>query len=446
MKKQQSDQQRLHFFIVNVAAFALIFLSLGVIVLHLLKISAYSETDKKLESITVNSSMINLEIERYKHRNPTYQENFEKVGFQKPKIDNDFNDQVILWSKDAQILNKQALGGRLTQFQNLSLDKKNKKGIQKINLQDTASETTTTFHSITLTYGQGDIAYIQVLSGTNQIQSTVSNFRMILIISMVTFWIISIGISYYLSSLSMKPILASWKKQQEFVENASHELRTPLTIVQNSLQHLFTKPNHTIIDESESIAQALTETRRLTGLTNDLLEITRNDSNQLTLNKDSIEINEYIKEVISTFQEMAELDNKTFIYETMIQPKMNWILDKKKIYQVLVILLDNALKYTSPGDEIKIISSLNSKGLRIECQNDGSSISDEDKLHVFERFYREDKSRSKETGGYGLGLSIARQIVEEHKGSITVKDLFPKGVRFIVQLPKKSNKDINKYI
>ncbi|MGK9326302.1 histidine kinase dimerization/phospho-acceptor domain-containing protein [Aerococcus urinaeequi] len=78
----------------------------------------------------------------------------------------------------------------------------------------------------------------------------------------------------------MKPILKSWRKQQEFVENASHELRTPLTIIQNNLDHLFTKPNAKIIDESESIAQALKETRRLTGLTTDLLTIARGDANE----------------------------------------------------------------------------------------------------------------------------------------------------------------------
>ncbi len=127
------------------------------------------------------------------------------------------------------------------------------------------------------------------------------------------FWILSIGISYYLSSLSMRPIILSWRRQKEFVENASHELRTPLTIIQNSLEHLFTKPNHTIIEESESIAQALSETRRLTGLTSDLLTIARNDSDQQLLSKQMINTQEYIEQLVKPFQEMATIDGKEFI-------------------------------------------------------------------------------------------------------------------------------------
>lgn len=83
----------------------------------------------------------------------------------------------------------------------------------------------------------------------------------------------------------MQPIMNSWRKQQEFVENASHELRTPLAIIQNSLQQLFTKPDHTILEESEPIAQALNETRRMKGLTEDLLTLARSDSNELLLQK-----------------------------------------------------------------------------------------------------------------------------------------------------------------
>ena len=119
---------------------------------------------------------------------------------------------------------------------------------------------------------QGEVAYVQVLENTNQINLFLcEHSKRFLILCMIVFWLGSIGVSYYLSKLNMRPILASWRRQREFVENASHELRTPLTIIQNSLEHLFTKPNHTIIEESESIAQALSETRRLTGLTSDLL-------------------------------------------------------------------------------------------------------------------------------------------------------------------------------
>ena len=194
-----------------------------------------------------------------------------------------------------------------------------------------------------------------------------------MILCMIVFWILSIGISYYLSSLSMRPIILSWRRQKEFVENASHELRTPLTIIQNSLEHLFTKPNHTIIEESESIAQALSETRRLTGLTSDLLTIARNDSDQQLLSKQMINTQEY----------------------------KEWL---------------------------------------IHVKNTGPSISEEDQARIFDRFYREDQSRAKETGGYGLGLAIAKQVIEQHHGQISVSNYLPQGVDFKVQLPLKPKK------
>ncbi len=162
---------------------------------------------------------------------------------------------------------------------------------------------------------QGEVAYIQVLSNTNQIKNSLANFRTIMIACMVFFWLISIAISYYLSNLSMRPILASWRRQKEFVENASHELRTPLTIIQNSLEHLFTKPDHTILDESESIAQALAETRRLTGLTSDLLTIARNDSDERTIDKTMIQSTTFLTELVKPFAEMAKIDEKSFTCE-----------------------------------------------------------------------------------------------------------------------------------
>lgn len=419
---------------------------MGFITLQILNQSAYRETDLSLEKINFDSRTVQLEIQRYQQGdpflNPTQTEQ-NRTNMEQPLMEpsNDrFNTQVILWSKNGEILNKAAIGGRFNQIKELKMDTKNLNTIQNIELNEDSGSSALSFRSITkkAETNQDGVAYIQILENTNQIKNSLATFRTIMILCMIVFWILSIGISYYLSSLSMRPIILSWRRQKEFVENASHELRTPLTIIQNSLEHLFTKPNHTIIEESESIAQALSETRRLTGLTSDLLTIARNDSDQQLLSKQMINTQEYIEQLVKPFQEMAIIDGKEFILHN--DATLEVPIDEKKIHQVLVILLDNALKYTNPEDKIILDSSVNHKEWLIHVKNTGPSISEEDQARIFDRFYREDQSRAKETGGYGLGLAIAKQVIEQHHGQISVSNYLPQGVDFKVQLPLKPKK------
>src|SRR5699024_2516431 len=123
--------------------------------------------------------------------------------------------------------------------------------IKEVKVNDDAEQLV--FHSVTQKYSDDEeIAYVQIVSNVNQIEHSLATFQKIVIVCMITFWLLSIAVSFFLANRSMKPILVSWKKQQEFVENASHELRTPLAIIQNSLEKLFQKPDHTILAESES--------------------------------------------------------------------------------------------------------------------------------------------------------------------------------------------------
>ncbi len=428
MNKTLSRKQRRNFFLMNVSAFAVIFVFLGMIILQLLSQTAYRETDQSIMEMNHNPEFIQQEIARY--RDDSFPENFHKEPPKSPSS-NRFNTQIILWSKAGEILNKEAIGGRFSQMENLRLQTSQLEEIQTVTIQDDEDELV--FHSLTKKYADNEIAYVQILSNVNQIQHSLTNFRAIVVGCMIVFWLLSIGISYWLSVVSMKPILKAWQKQQEFVENASHELRTPLTIIQNRLESLFRKPDHTILDESENIAQALNETRRLTGLTADLLTIARSDANQLMLEKEAVETEAFLTDLVVPFQEMAGLEEKVFTLNVANSPTA--VIDRKKVYQAIVILLDNALKYTKRGDTIEVISTKRAKSWELRVKNTGPSISKEAQQHLFDRFYREDRSRSKETGGYGLGLAIAKQIIEEHQGTITVKDVNPHGADFCIQLP-----------
>lgn len=441
MNTEISRKQRWKFFFINVAAFAGVFLLLGFITLQLLQSSAYRQTDLSLSQMAKNERLIKMEITRYQEGNPFLSQQQTPDDLQTsdgPDGNNRFNTQIILWSKEGKILNKEVLGGRFTELANLSLDTSKLNSIQSLDLNNsTAASQKLAFHSYTIKYEQdGEVAYVQFLANTNQIADSMKTFETTLILCMIVFWLLSIGLSFYISKMNMRPIMSSWRKQQEFVENASHELRTPLAIIQNSLQQLFTRPENTIMEESEPIAQALNETRRLSGLTNDLLTLARSDSNQLLLQKEALDPQPFIQQLAQPFQEIAAMQDKRFVLENFANEAVT--VDEKRVHQVLVILLDNALKYTDAKDKIILQSEISNDHWLIEVKNSGASISDEDKKHIFERFYREDQSRSKETGGYGLGLAIAKQVITQHKGKLTVRDWQPQGVIFQIRLPLKN--------
>lgn len=436
MKEEIINKQQRRLFFFNILAFGGIFLLLGLIILQLMHSLAYQQTNKTLIQVMKQPTLVQLEIARLEQED-LFNSKIENPDTPPPdkafKDFNRFNTQMILWSKSGEILNKTLLGGRMNVLNELTLDKKRLGKVEELSLNNGQLS----FHSITYKYKNenSSVAYVQILSNTNQVSDSMGTFQMILVICMFIFWLLSIIVSFYLAKANMHPILKSWHKQQEFVENASHELRTPLTIIQNSLQKLFTQPNHTIMEESETIAQALNETRRLNSLTADLLTIARSDSNQLILEKSTFHIDTFLAPIVEPFIEMAEIEEKTFIFENLTSDTIE--ADHKRLHQLVVILLDNALKYTDTKDSITVLSKSNGQCWQLEVKNTGPSIKERDKAHLFERFYREDASRNKATGGYGLGLTIAWQIIHEHHGKIEILDILPRGVNFRITLPLK---------
>lgn len=434
MKSTASKKQRLKFFLINCTAFAILFSLLSFITIKVIQHSAYTETDSTLERMSNDPSLLDKEIRILNKDENGGHIGMPKFNFEGPN--NQFNTVVILWGDDGKILNQATVEDRLENLEEPTFDKKNIHSISTISLNNTTSDTNYAFRSITIPTSQSslNIAYIQVLVNINQIDEAVSQSRIIILICMFIFWLLSLAISYGLSKLAMRPILKSWKKQQEFVENASHELRIPLTIIRLNLEKLFTHPNNTIIDESKHIAQALNESQRLTKLTDDLLLLANGDSNTLVLDKETIDTNDFIHRVLDPFQLLAEEQEKNLSFTE--HDSFEAYIDVAKLHQVLLILLDNAFKYTQTGDDITVTSSLTTKKQwEVSIKNTGPHIQDDKLNHIFTRFFREDDSRNKETGGNGLGLSIAKQIIEEHGGTVQAKNISPVGVEFMFKLP-----------
>lgn len=280
---------------------------------------------------------------------------------------------------------------------------------------------------------EGETVYVQMLINVDAEEMILHNFLITLAICFGTMILLSIGVSYMLSRHTLKPIVQSWEKQTEFVQNASHELRTPLTIIQAKQELLLEKPEQRIMDEAEQIHISLKETKRLGKLVTELMALARVDAEQEKLHKELINLDELIKEASIPYQDFAKAQQKEWMLELNFNNKI--MADKGKLHQLLVILFDNSIKYTRPGDSIEIVTKLEGRNAIIEIKDTGIGISEETKNHMFERFYREDKARSRETGGSGLGLSIANYIVESHGGKIKAQHNEPNGTIVIVSLP-----------
>lgn len=276
--------------------------------------------------------------------------------------------------------------------------------------------------------------YLQLLINCDSQKDLVQQYKDIIITSVIICSILSLIASYILSKKTLEPIKDNMIKQMEFVQNVSHELRTPLTIIQAKQELLLQEPNAKIIDKTEDIAQTLSETKRLSKLVKDLLILSRADAKKDALQKESVNIDEYIKEIVSPYVEIAELEGKEIAFNLNYNQDIE--VDSSKFYQLIVILLDNALKYTEENDKIEINTYLKDNKFVLEVKDTGIGISDEGLKRVFERFYREDEARSRETGGTGLGLSLANFIVSAHDGTIKASHNQPKGTIFTVRLPR----------
>ena len=254
---------------------------------------------------------------------------------------------------------------------------------------------------------------------------TLENMQNTLILGTIILVLISMIASYILSKRAMQPMMLAYEKQTEFVQNASHELRTPLIIIQAKQELLLTEPNKKIIEKSEEINLTLKETRRLSKLIKELMELARADNKKQEIYKQTTDINKLIQEISKPYIELATMQNKTLKLELEYNKSIK--VNQNKINELFVILLDNALKYTNSEDTITIKTYLKDGKCNIEVQDTGIGISKEGMKHIFERFYREDKARSRQTGGNGLGLSIAQNIVTLHKGTIKAEHNIPKG-------------------
>ncbi|MCI8276425.1 MAG: cell wall metabolism sensor histidine kinase WalK [Clostridia bacterium] len=420
----------------NITSFAIIFIIFGLFMFVMIKNITYSLVNKELKE----SKLEILKVERQysgnkelysKYYTPLKEFLLQNEDYYMANVISNPKIAVIIRDEKGDLINTSKLGNLKEYIDEVKFDEKNIDKIYEIVVNQKYSYRGTNFRITSL---DGTIRNIELLINIDSEKNLISNYFDITMSAVVIGIILSIVASYILSRKNIVPIQEIIHKQMEFVQNASHELRTPLTIIQAKQELMLQEPEAKIIDKSEEIMITLNETKRLTKLTKDLMILSRADAKNMEIQKENINIDEYIESIVKPYIEIADMQNKKIICKLDYKGEIS--VDTGKIYQLIIILLDNALKYTEENDTIEVVTYLKDNKCNIEIRDTGIGVTDEGLKRIFERFYREDKARSRETGGSGLGLSIASMIVKAHGGSIKAMHNKPKGTVFLIRLTK----------
>ncbi|MFJ7937646.1 sensor histidine kinase [Peribacillus sp. NPDC096622] len=250
--------------------------------------------------------------------------------------------------------------------------------------------------------------------------------------------LVAVGAGYLLAGRALIPIKKSWDQQQQFVSDASHEIRTPLAVIQSRADLLFQSPNATIEEKAVDISIISKEVRRLNKLVNGLLTLTRTDSNQMEVKKSNFFLDDLLIDIVEQYTDIASFQEKSIISHAPEQVVFHG--DKERIHQLLVILVDNAMKFTEEGGEITLSCIKNASSIILTVEDNGKGIPQEELPLIFNRFYQVEQSRSANEGS-GLGLSIAKWIVNTHQGNIKVTSEQNERTRFEITFPRNQRKN-----
>ena len=228
---------------------------------------------------------------------------------------------------------------------------------------------------------------------------------------------------YLLSKRALRPVRRSIEMQKQFITDAGHELKTPLTIISADAEVLELNDG-----ENEWLSSIKSQTKRMNTLVKNLVELSKYDEEPADREITVFNLSEAVLDTALNFEHLAKSKNLEFVLD--VRPDIKMKGSEAEIRQLVSILCDNAVKYTPPSGNIKISLYKSGKTVCLDAYNTCESI-EKDKLpKLFDRFYRADTSRSRETGGYGIGLSIAKAIVERHKGKISANSQDSKSILF----------------
>ncbi len=261
----------------------------------------------------------------------------------------------------------------------------------------------------------------------------------------LTLFIINVGIlvvsgaaGYFLAGKTLQPIEEMVDEQNRFITDASHELRTPLTALKTTIEVGLRDTKLSLKDSKDLLISNLDDVNSLQSLSDSLIRLAQYQKPNGNLIFEKVSLHTILEDA---HRKVATLARDKHIVIINKVSGLDLAGDYRSLVELFVILLDNAIKYSSPATQVTLTARKADSSVSIWVKDQGVGIKETDIDHIFDRFYRTDKSRSKETvAGYGLGLSIAKKIVTDHSGSISVTSNVGKGSTFVIELPLKPNR------
>lgn len=274
------------------------------------------------------------------------------------------------------------------------------------------------------------LGYTIVFSDTTTESSTLKALFYSCLTIFFVAMIVFLGISILLSYWVIKPVATAWDQQRQFVADASHELKTPLAVIMANAE-LMQNDDTSEEDRKSYSGNILGVTYQMRSLVENMLEMARVDNGTVKMNFDMVDFSQLVSDAALSFQLLYE--EKGMGLRCAVSDGVEIHGSEQHLYQVMDVLLDNALKYSAPGSMVSVNLVSNGKNCLLSVSSPGEPISKEDLKNIFKRFYRGDAARAM-NGSYGLGLAIAESIVEAHKGKIWAES--KEGLNtFFIQLP-----------
>jgi len=399
-----------------------------IVLISILGSIIYFYTDNKLYK-DVNQSLLES-LNHFQQQSKGPGDIREGVGGPGPRfIRRDPRIITLIWNENNQLLVEQNRDSQLFQDNEEQVHPKKLNTLQDVKVENFSFR----YVATEVMHPQLGKITVQFIRNVNSEKELLDRLLLIILIGCGVGVICAVASGFFLAGRALVPIKNAWQKQQEFVSDASHELRTPLAVIQAKTDLLFRAPFATIQEKILDVSTISNESRRLSKLVTNLLTLARSDSDQIEMKKSAFQLDELLKEILQHYEEIAMYQEKS-LHLNAAEP-VTFFADKERIHQLIVILLDNAMKYTKEGGEILLSCRQSHSSIFFQVRDNGIGIPEKDIPKIFDRFYQSDKARTA-AEGTGLGLSIAKWIIEKHHGKTKVQSTVGKGTTIEITFPK----------